>query len=539
MNTQAQPEFITDSRESAWQPFIEMCHRLSGDPVLIPVGPTTITRDDLIKLSAWDELDEADLPRLAILTDSFRRFIGHSYDVSVLTIWREGTPMAIQIGGMPCEPALDAIQDVLCGNAEELVEIVYDDEPLPPDPIQEKLAKLAEKFERETEERHAKETQLEAGPLEVPPKAANDNVPAKASGPLLKVVNPADWQGKPIPSRDWFLPDLIPARNVTLLSGDGGMGKSLLALQIGVASALGAEALGLQPQPGRVFYLGAEDEEGEFHRRIADILTSHRCGPAQLGDNFRLSPMAGEDATLALPNNKNKQMEPTAMMAALIQEITTYEPDLLVLDTSADLFGGEEINRVQVRQFVGMLRKIAMSIDCAVLLLSHPSLSGMQSGSGLSGSTAWNNSVRSRLYLTGVQDDDDARRLTTVKSNYGRKGGDINLRWHDGAFALDDGKPTMVAGLIARRDDELFRDLLSAINRTGQRVAPTKGVNYAPSIMTLRPEAKGTSKKAMEAAMHRLLAEGLVKVILDGPPSKQRQRLIVSAEDFGPDREAA
>ncbi len=46
----------------------------------------------------------------------------------------------------------------------------------------------------------------------------------------------------------------------------------------------------------------------------------------------------------------------------------------------------------------------------------------MQSGTGLSGSIAWNNSVRSRLYFTADKTDEDLRLLKNMKTNYGRKG---------------------------------------------------------------------------------------------------------------------
>ncbi|MHC2489143.1 hypothetical protein ACVII0_002935 [Sinorhizobium meliloti] len=63
---------------------------------------------------------------------------------------------------------------------------------------------------------------LEAGV----PKAANDNVPAAANDNTIGVINPADWHGEPIPARQWFVDGLIPARQVTILNGDGGVGKS-------------------------------------------------------------------------------------------------------------------------------------------------------------------------------------------------------------------------------------------------------------------------------------------------------------------------
>jgi len=361
-------------------------------------------------------------------------------------------------------------------------------------------------------------------------EVANDNRP-------LPLVNPADWHGQGVPSRQWYIPDLIPMKQVTLLSGDGGVGKSLLALQLAAAGAMSVETLGLEPWAGRVLYLGAEDEADEFHRRLADIAKSLGGDLSDL-HLFRLLPAAEMDAMLSQPD-RTGTMQPTPLWQRFAEYAKGYEPKLIVLDTSADLFGGDEIKRGQVRQFIAMLRKLAMEIDCAIVLLSHPSVQGMQSGTGLSGSTAWNNSVRSRLYLTADKDDEDLRVLKGMKSNYGRKGGEIRMRWDNGAFTLDDGKPSAAAGMLNKRADEKFRELLSAINRTGQRVAPTKGVNYAPSLMAERPDAGGLDKKALEGAMHRLLAAGLIKVVLDGPPSKQRQRLIVAAEDFGPEEAEA
>lgn len=358
-----------------------------------------------------------------------------------------------------------------------------------------------------------------------PLKAANDNA--------LPFLNPAEWQGQPVPTRRWFLDGLIPARQVTILAGDGGVGKSLLALQIAAASAMGCETLGMRPAAGRAMYLGAEDEADEFHRRLSEIATAHQRSLADLSD-LRIIPLADRDALLATPDSKTGAMRPTEAMGSLISLVTEFRPGFLVLDTSADLFGGDEIKRGQVRQFIGMLRSIAIDADVAVLLLSHPSLQGMQSGSGSSGSTAWNNSVRSRLYLTHAKEDEDGRLLTTKKANYGKLGTELKIRWHDGNFVLYDGRPSPAAGVLKKRAAETFRALLSTINRSGMRVAPTKGANYAPTVMASRKDAGGIKQSQFEEAMHQLLHDGLIKVVREGPPSRERQRLIVSAEDFGP-----
>jgi RecA-family ATPase len=363
--------------------------------------------------------------------------------------------------------------------------------------------------------------------LRLAPIASNDNLP---------IVNPADWHGMPVPTREWFLDGLVPRRQVTILNGDGGVGKSLLALQIAAASALGCETIGLQPLAGRVVYLGAEDEADEFHRRLADIVYAHSRQLSDITD-FRLIPMADRDALLAVPDNKSGVMQPTANMAALIERLNEFRPGLLVLDTSADLFGGDEIKRNQVRQFISMLRKQAIELDMAVVLLSHPSVAGMQTGTGSSGSTAWNNSVRSRLYLTrpdGKEETDpDARVLTNKKSNYGKTGAEIKLRWEDGVFVLDDGKMPAVAGLMHGRHDEVFVSLLSKLNRQGQRLSPNPSQTYAAKVMAAHAEGKGISNRQFAAAQQRLLDKEVIRIVEEGSPSRRYRRLLVSAEIYG------
>src|SRR5690606_1948630 len=57
--------------------------------------------------------------------------------------------------------------------------------------------------------------------------------------------------GKEVPPRNWLVPGTIPSGTVTLLTGDGGTGKSLLALQLATACALGKRWLGKTVAGGR------------------------------------------------------------------------------------------------------------------------------------------------------------------------------------------------------------------------------------------------------------------------------------------------
>ena len=218
------------------------------------------------------------------------------------------------------------------------------------------------------------------------------------SAPTLNIVNAAAFAGREPPPREWHVQGLIPAHEITLLSGDGGTGKSLLALQLAVATAARTEWVGTLPSQGRALFVSAEDDIEELHRRTANIVRAQRLEIASL-NNLEFLPLAGRDAILAAPQRRDGPLSETPLFKAIRNEIKERRPSLLILDTLADLFGGDEIKRPHARQFISLLRGLAIEFRLTIVLLSHPSQSGMASRAGTSGSTAWSNSVRSRLYL--------------------------------------------------------------------------------------------------------------------------------------------
>jgi RecA-family ATPase len=70
------------------------------------------------------------------------------------------------------------------------------------------------------------------------------------------------------------------------------------------------------------------------------------------------------------------------------------KPKNISIDTLSRAFAGNEIDRVQVYAFAMHMQALAMVASGSVTILSHPSLQGMSSGSGLSGSTAWHGAFR-------------------------------------------------------------------------------------------------------------------------------------------------
>lgn len=208
-------------------------------------------------------------------------------------------------------------------------------------------------------------------------------------------------------------------------------------------------------------------------------------------------------------------------------------PALLVLDTLADMFPGNGNDKAQVRAFVGLLKRLAIKHDCAVVMLAHPSLSGMASGNGTSGNVAWSCSARSRLYLervasNGHEADQNARILRTMKANYGPKGGEIVMGWKAGVIVADatpDNLDRMAAGAKAER---VFMRLLSDFTAQGRHVSASLSFSYAPTVFAAHPNAEGMTKRALAAAMNALFEAGKVVVAEHGKRAKARKHIALA-----------
>lgn len=356
----------------------------------------------------------------------------------------------------------------------------------------------------------------------------------------LVIFKPVSFfAGRPTPPRDWVVPSIVPCKTVTLLSGDGGTGKSLLALQLAASVALGLDWLGNPCKQGPVVVLSAEDDEDELQRRFEDVFRSLGADLAST-HNLRFISLAGEDAVLGAL--QGERIVPTPLFKRVEEEIADTKPVLSVFDTLADLYGGNEINRTQTRQFVGLLRGLSVRHDTAGLLLSHPSVAGMQSGSGTSGSTAWNNSVRSRLYFERIQEggrepNPDLRRLTTKKSNYGPVGAQIGLRYSRGVFVVDESAAATSTGEGAAKVQAAFLDALEQFNLRGQPVSSKKGANYAPRLFAEMSGAAFVMTKYQDA-MTQLLEAKAIKVVMEGRTGRERARLVACTPEergFPPD----
>jgi len=122
------------------------------------------------------------------------------------------------------------------------------------------------------------ESPFESVPFEV---YEAEQAPARKPEPL-PVVYACDLDG-PAPVRRWHVEDMIPADTITLLNGDGGTGKSLLALQLAVATVSAGYWAGKSVTQGTSLFLSAEDDIDEIHRRLGDVAAMNDLSPVSLG----------------------------------------------------------------------------------------------------------------------------------------------------------------------------------------------------------------------------------------------------------------
>lgn len=337
--------------------------------------------------------------------------------------------------------------------------------------------------------------------------------------------------------REWVFNGLIPANTVTLLSGDGGTGKSLLALQLAISVATGGKLkwLGRQPEIGKALYISAEDDHAEVHRRVNDIVykPKHEVDYGDL-ENLIVASLTDRDAILSSPDRMGL-MQTTPLYNKIKAKIDGENPKIVILDTLADLFGGNENDRSQTRQFIGQLRQLCVEFGTSIVLLSHPSLSGMASGSGTSGNTAWSNSVRSRLYMTRIKDDGyeadkTARKLSVMKANYGETGAEILMHYNDGHFDGVENEGFLDRSGMNAKAERVFLTLLDQYVKMGSTVSDSMSTGKSAVVQFGRDEDReGITKKQFQDAQIRLLKKGAIVVEVGGTkhrPTKNLRRAI-------------
>ena len=246
-------------------------------------------------------------------------------------------------------------------------------------------------------------------------------------------LQPMDWTRlqytQPEPTA-WRYEGWLPEGTVTLLAANGGVGKSNLSLQLGVALAHGASLFDIATRPSRVLILSGEDEARTVHFRVANICADMGVEMSTLAGRVMVYDLTKADCVLW------KDGGPTERMQWLADTVVASKAEVVIVDNASDVFASNENDRTEVRGFMRCLNLIAGETRAAVMLLAHVDKASARGGAGLdtnttfSGSTAWNNSARSRWAMVR---DGQTVVLRHEKCNLGPLQEELRIEFDPGA----------------------------------------------------------------------------------------------------------
>ena len=192
-----------------------------------------------------------------------------------------------------------------------------------------------------------------------------------------------------------------------MLSGRGGRGKSRLALQLAARMAAMPAARGpfvpaaLEPgnaaavsdahlaldatHTGPVVYASWEDEREEAGRRIAKFGADDLAVPADLAGRLRYLDLRGE-GPLWGPGSEARHLAALGGLTTVGQRVRAtceaLDARLVVVDSLAGAYGGDENVRALVRSFCADWDRWATDARCAVMLIAHPPKTPGGAGAG-------------------------------------------------------------------------------------------------------------------------------------------------------------
>lgn len=338
----------------------------------------------------------------------------------------------------------------------------------------------------------------------------------EAREPHIRIIPTDDLLTYRPPPPAWAIDGLVPRGFVTILGAHGGAGKSVLGLTWLMHAAAGREWAGRFAPVQRVGYVSFEDGPELVRARVRRIVEAFDLPADALANAMFL------DATDAPPLMVEGSIErvtcaiETDTFAELRELARWCEGGCILIDNASDCFAGNENSRMQVRDFMRALGKLARDYGIAVVLLLHiakmEARNGARGGESYSGSTAWHNSARSRLALVK---EDGRIELRHEKCNLAKCAEPIPLRWSDAGLLMpvQAGSPAETAEID--RDAERVVAAMRAAAMTGDSIGTArKGPGCVTAALRTFPEELGPElmrdNSRMWRAVNRLEAAGRI-----------------------------
>lgn len=260
----------------------------------------------------------------------------------------------------------------------------------------------------------------------------------------------AKFFSEPRPKLDFVFPGLLAGTVGSLVSA-GGVGKSMLAMQLAANIAGGGDTTGLGwvpacSKPGKAVYMPAEDPEIVLQHRfscLGDLLSEE--GKARIIENLQMYAVSGTPNLLA-----------PEWFAEVCRRVEGAR--ILILDTFRRFHNRDENSSCEMTSVIGALERVAKATGAAVLFLHHTNKGAALNGTGAEqqsarGSSVLTDNVRWQANLTrmttneatklGVHENHRRRyvKLTQSKVNYCPSDSDLWLQRGPSGFLLKTNSP--------------------------------------------------------------------------------------------------
>jgi len=217
---------------------------------------------------------------------------------------------------------------------------------------------------------------------------------------------------------EWLWHPYVPLGEVTVLAGDGGVGKSMIALSIAATLSIGLTPFTLaECAPCHVLFVTAEDDAA----RTLKPRASH----------YELDETRIHVLDCGLGMSADKWIE---KVTAACKE---FGAKLVVIDPLQAFSDGRDLNKLhEARAAMATFHRLARETGCAVLIISHFNKgTGGKAQYRVNGSADIVNAARSAL-IAGVveRDGDEIKVMAHVKSNYAPRGATISFSTDNGAM---------------------------------------------------------------------------------------------------------
>lgn len=221
---------------------------------------------------------------------------------------------------------------------------------------------------------------------------------APAWDPLPMAIDKVERQ-----NIDWLVPGLLARRELTIIEGDPGVGKSYL---VQVISALICDGKRIpvfdpyQPPEGKVAYFDTEN--------TASTVTKSRLEENGLQHLERY--FQGEEG-FSIDDEERWSM--------VVDRLRDLGPELVVFDTINTYIGSADTYRSsETQQAMGFFKHLASELNCSVILLRHLTKGG--TGKAIyrgQGSIAFTGAARIVATVGIIPDDENIRVVACTKNN--------------------------------------------------------------------------------------------------------------------------